>query len=167
VAGVHEAHEAPLDPELRLQHALDLAYRYLGRRARTEAEVRRQLEDQLVDPDTVEDAVAELVRAGYYRGMVVHRVVPGFVTQFGAPFGDGFGGPPGRSPLRCETSPVTYEARCVGVALSGRDTGSSQLFVTHGLFPHLDGGYALIGTASGPWAAFVDGNLIRDVTVRQ
>jgi len=63
VAGVHEAHEAPLDPELRLQHALDLAYRYLGRRARTEAEVRRQLEDQLVDPDTLEDAVAELVRA--------------------------------------------------------------------------------------------------------
>jgi cyclophilin family peptidyl-prolyl cis-trans isomerase len=110
--------------------------------------------------------VVELVRAGYYRGMVVHRVVPGFVTQFGAPFGDGFGGPPGRSPLRCETSPITYEPLRVGVALSGRDTGSSQLFVTHGLFPHLDGGYALIGTATGPWAAFVDGDLIREVTVR-
>ena len=66
MAGPHEeASEAPLDPELRLQHALDLAYRYLGRRARTEAEVRRQLEDRLVPPDTVEDAVAELVRAGY------------------------------------------------------------------------------------------------------
>ena len=57
--------EAPLDPEQRLQHALDLAYRYLGRRARTEAEVRRRLEDELVDAATVEDAVAELVRAGY------------------------------------------------------------------------------------------------------
>ncbi len=56
---------APLDPELRRQHALDLAYRYLGRRARTEAEVRRHLEDRLVPGDTVEDAVAELVRAGY------------------------------------------------------------------------------------------------------
>ncbi len=65
MAGPREAPEAPLDPELRLQHALDLAYRYLGRRARTEAEVRRQLEDRLVDPDTIEDAVAELVRAGY------------------------------------------------------------------------------------------------------
>jgi len=122
-----------------------------------------------LDPDLAPVTVArvvELVRGGYYRGMVVHRVVPGFVTQFGAPFGDGFGGPPGRSPLRCETSPVTYEALRVGVALSGRDTGSSQLFVTHGLFPHLDGGYALIGTASGPWAAFVDGDLIREVTVR-
>ena len=53
------------DPQARLQHALDLAYRYLGRRARTEAEVRRRLEDELVDAATVEDAVAELVRAGY------------------------------------------------------------------------------------------------------
>lgn len=110
--------------------------------------------------------VVELVRAGYYRGMVVHRVVPGFVTQFGAPYGDGFGGPPGRAPLRCETSPVAFEPLRVGIALSGRDTGSSQLFVTHGHFPHLDGSYALIGAATGPWAAFVDGDLIHDVTIR-
>ena len=67
MAGDHGARdpEALLDPEQRLQHALDLAYRYLGRRARTEAEVRRRLEDELVDAATVEDAVAELVRAGY------------------------------------------------------------------------------------------------------
>jgi cyclophilin family peptidyl-prolyl cis-trans isomerase len=121
--------------------------------------------DPAIAPVTVA-RVVELVRSGYYRGMVVHRVVPGFVTQFGAPFGDGFGGPPGRAPLRCETSPIAFDPLRVGVALSGRDTGSSQLFVTHGVFPHLDGNYALIGTASGPWAAFVDGDLIREVTVR-
>jgi len=57
--------EAGLDPELRLQHALDLAYRHLGRRARTEAEVRRHLGDRLVEPDTIEDAVRELTRSGY------------------------------------------------------------------------------------------------------
>lgn len=122
-----------------------------------------------LDPELAPVTVArvvELVRSGYYRGMVVHRVVPGFVTQFGAPYGDGFGGPPGRPPLRCETSPVTFERLRIGVALSGRDTGSSQLFVTHGHFPHLDGNYALIGAAEGPWAAFVDGDVIREVTIR-
>jgi len=109
----------------------------------------------------------ELARAGYYNGMVVHRVVPGFVTQFGAPFGDGYGGPPGKPALRCETSPLQFEPLRVGVALAGRDTGSSQIFVMHGRAPHLDGQYALVGSATGPWAAFVDGDLIRKVTVRQ
>jgi cyclophilin family peptidyl-prolyl cis-trans isomerase len=107
----------------------------------------------------------ELARSGYYDRMVVHRVVAGFVTQFGAPFGDGSGGPEGKPPLRCETSPLPFEAMTVGVALAGRDTGSSQLFVMHGRFPHLDGRYALVGTASGPWAAFVDGDLIQRTRV--
>jgi cyclophilin family peptidyl-prolyl cis-trans isomerase len=110
--------------------------------------------------------IVELARAGYYRGMVVHRVAHGFVTQLGAPYGDGFGGPPGKPPLRCETSPLPFEPLSVGMALSGRDTGSSQIFVMHARSPHLDGGYALIGTASGPWAAFVDGDIVREVKVR-
>jgi cyclophilin family peptidyl-prolyl cis-trans isomerase len=111
--------------------------------------------------------VAALARAGYYDGMVVHRVAPGFVTQFGAPFGDGYGGPPGKPALRCETSPLPFEPLRVGVALAGRDTGSSQLFVMHARAPHLDGQYALVGAAAGPWAAFVDGDIIRKVTVRE
>ena len=57
--------EPALDPELRLQHALDLAYRHLGRRARTVAEVRAHLEDKLVEAETVERALVELERAGY------------------------------------------------------------------------------------------------------
>jgi cyclophilin family peptidyl-prolyl cis-trans isomerase len=109
--------------------------------------------------------VVDLARAGYYDGMVVHRVDPGFVTQFGAPFGDGFGGPEGRPSVRCETSPLPFASLSVGVALDGRDTGSSQLFVMHGRYPHLDGQYALVGTATGPWAAFVDGDRIQRVKV--
>ena len=35
--------------EERLQHALDLAYRYLGRRDRTVLEVRRHLEGKIYD----------------------------------------------------------------------------------------------------------------------
>ena len=109
--------------------------------------------------------IVELAKSGYYAGLVVHRVVPGFVTQFGAPQGDGYGGPPEKPPLRCETSPLPFAPMRVGMALSGRDTGSSQLFVMHGRYPHLDGGYAWVGTATGPWAAFVDGDVIRKVDV--
>jgi peptidyl-prolyl cis-trans isomerase B (cyclophilin B) len=121
--------------------------------------------DPALAPVAVTRAI-ELARAGYYDGMVVHRVVPGFVTQFGAPQGDGFGGAPGKPAMRCETGPLSFVPLAVGVALAGRDTGSSQLFVTHARTPHLDGSYSVIGTATGEWAAFVDGDVIRKVTVQ-
>ncbi len=54
-----------LDPGLRLQHALDVSYRYLGRRARTVVELRRHLEAKRVEPATVDAAVAELQEQGY------------------------------------------------------------------------------------------------------
>ena len=57
--------ESALDRELRFQHALDLAYRHLGRRSRTVAEVRRHLEDKLVEPELAEAALVELERTGY------------------------------------------------------------------------------------------------------
>jgi regulatory protein len=57
--------ERALDPEARLQHALDLSYRYLGYRDRTVLEVRRHLESKRVEPDTIEQAVAELQEQGY------------------------------------------------------------------------------------------------------
>jgi cyclophilin family peptidyl-prolyl cis-trans isomerase len=108
--------------------------------------------------------VADLAREGFYNGIVVHRVVPGFVVQFGDPGADGFGGP-GRAPLRCETTPLPYGAFDVGVALAGRDTGSSQLFVTLARYPNLDQEYALIGRAEGEWNAVAEGDIIREVRV--
>jgi regulatory protein len=57
--------ERALDPEARLQHALDLSYRYLGFRDRTVLEVRRHLESKRVEPDTIEQTVAELAELGY------------------------------------------------------------------------------------------------------
>ena len=111
--------------------------------------------------------IADLARSGYYDGLVVHRVVPGFVAQFGAPQGDGFGGPPGKPALRCETSPLPFVPLSVGVALAGRDTGSSQIFVTAGRYPHLDGQYAQLGTAGGPWTSLAEGDVIRKVTLTE
>jgi len=104
-----------------------------------------------------------LARQGFYKGLLMHRVVPGFVAQFGDPGGDGYGG--SGSLLRCETSPVPFGALDVGVALAGRDTGSSQLFVTLARYPHLDGEYARVGHAEGDWAAVAEGDVIREVKV--
>jgi regulatory protein len=52
-------------PHDRLQHALDTAYRFLGRRDRTVAEVRERLEADAIDPEVVDEAIAELTRQGY------------------------------------------------------------------------------------------------------
>ena len=106
-----------------------------------------------------------LARAGFYRGVVVHRVVPAFVVQLGDPGGDGYGG--SGSLLRCETSPVPFARLDVGVALAGRDTGSSQLFVALSRVPHLDGDYARIGQAAGDWDAVAEGDVINDVKVEE
>jgi cyclophilin family peptidyl-prolyl cis-trans isomerase len=114
--------------------------------------------DPALAPVTVE-RVTDLVESGFYDGIVFHRVVPGFVVQFGDPGGDGYGGA-GREPLRCETSPASFDARSVGVALAGRDTGSSQLFVTLAAYPHLDGDYPLIGRAGPGWERIAQGDII-------
>jgi cyclophilin family peptidyl-prolyl cis-trans isomerase/HEAT repeat protein len=119
--------------------------------------------DPALAPVAVTRAV-DLVRAGFYDGNAVHRVVPGFVAQFGDPQGDGYGGA-GKPALRCETSPVPFQTGVVGVALAGRDTGSSQLFVTLGPSPHLDGQYAVLGTAQGPWADIAEGDIINKARV--
>ena len=41
--------------------------------------------------------------------------------------------------------PLRIERGAVGMALSGKDTGGSQWFVTHSPQPHLDGGYTVFG----------------------
>ncbi|MEZ4260339.1 MAG: peptidylprolyl isomerase [Polyangiaceae bacterium] len=107
--------------------------------------------------------LAGLVRSGFYKGIVVHRVVPGFVAQLGDPDGDGYGG--SGTPLRCETSPVPFERLHVGMALAGRDTGSSQFFVTLARTPHLDGEYTRVGHAEGPWEELVEGDVVEDARV--
>ena len=85
----------------------------------------------------------DLARRGFYDGLTFHRVEPHFVVQGGCPRGDGNGGP--GYTLRCEISQRPYGRGAVGMALSGKDTGGSQFFITHSPQPHLDGGYTLFG----------------------
>jgi cyclophilin family peptidyl-prolyl cis-trans isomerase/HEAT repeat protein len=96
-------------------------------------------------PLTVDNFI-RLARANYFNGLAVHRVVPNFVMQDGDPRGDGNGGPGWE--IRCEINFLSYERGAVGMALSGKDTGGSQWFVTHSPQPHLDGGYTVFGRVS-------------------
>jgi cyclophilin family peptidyl-prolyl cis-trans isomerase/HEAT repeat protein len=72
-----------------------------------------------------------------------HRVVPDFVLQAGCPRGDGYGG--SDRTIRCEINRRRFIAGTLGMALSGKDTGSSQFFLTHSDQPHLDGRYTVFG----------------------
>ncbi len=89
------------------------------------------------------NAVLELIDRGFFDGTSWHRVVPDFVVQGGDPRGDGWGGP--GFTLRDEVNRRRYEIGTVGMALSGPDTGGSQLFITLGPQPHLDGTYTVFG----------------------
>jgi cyclophilin family peptidyl-prolyl cis-trans isomerase len=60
---------------------------------------------------------------------------------------------------------VAFGPLDVGVALAGRDTGSSQVFVTLARSPRLDGQYAWVGRADGDWDAVAEGDVIRSATV--
>lgn len=84
-----------------------------------------------------------LAKKGYFRNHTFHRVVPDFVVQGGDPRGDGNGGP--GYAIRCEVNHRPYKRGVVGMALSGKDTGGSQFFVTAAPQPHLDGRYTAFG----------------------
>jgi cyclophilin family peptidyl-prolyl cis-trans isomerase/HEAT repeat protein len=108
-------------------------------------------------PLTVDNFI-KLARRGYFNGLAVHRVVPNFVMQDGDPRGDGSGGPGWT--IRCEMNMVPYDRGAVGMALSGKDTGGSQWFVTHSRQPHLDGGYTVFGKVNDADMKVVD-NIVR------
>lgn len=93
-------------------------------------------------PMTVDNFI-QLARKGYYDGLTFMRVVPNFVIQGGDPRGDMNGGPGYQ--IRDEINLRPYLTGAVGMALSGKDTGGSQFFITHSPQPHLDGGYTVFG----------------------
>jgi HEAT repeat protein/cyclophilin family peptidyl-prolyl cis-trans isomerase len=93
-------------------------------------------------PLTTENFV-RLARAGFFKGLRFHRVVPDFVVQGGDPRGDGEGGP-GHT-IRDELNQRPYLRGTVGMALDWRDTGGSQFFITLSPQPHLDARYTVFG----------------------
>jgi regulatory protein len=53
------------DPERELERAIELGYRAVGYRERTVAELRTFLERKRVEPEAIDEAVAELTTAGF------------------------------------------------------------------------------------------------------
>jgi cyclophilin family peptidyl-prolyl cis-trans isomerase/HEAT repeat protein len=114
------------------------------------------------------DNFIQLAKRGYFDGFTFHRVVPNFVIQDGDPRGDGNGGPGYQ--IRCEINEVPYDRAAVGMALSGKDTGGSQWFVTHSPQPHLDGGYTVFGRVVAGMEVvdrIVRGDVIRSIVISQ
>jgi cyclophilin family peptidyl-prolyl cis-trans isomerase len=114
------------------------------------------------------DNFVQLAKRGYFDGISFHRIVPNFVIQDGDPRGDGNGGPGYQ--IRCEINTVPYDRAALGMALSGKDTGGSQWFVTHSPQPHLDGGYTVFGRVVAGMEvvdSIVRGDVIRSIVIRQ
>lgn len=112
------------------------------------------------------DSFITLARRGYFNGLTFHRVVPNFVIQGGDPRGDGEGGPGYQ--IRCEVNMQPYGRGALGMALSGKDTGGSQFFITHSPQPHLDGGYTVFGQVTSGMAAvdrIVRGDVISRIVI--
>lgn len=84
-----------------------------------------------------------LVKQNFYKDLVFHRVVPGFVIQAGDPTATGWGGP--GYDIISEFSDTDFNIGYVGMASAGKDTESSQFFIMQGSYPHLDGRYTLFG----------------------
>jgi cyclophilin family peptidyl-prolyl cis-trans isomerase/HEAT repeat protein len=93
-------------------------------------------------PMTVDNFV-QLSKKGFYNGLTFMRVVPDFVVQGGDPRGDTNGGP--EYQIRDEINLHDYMSGTLGMALSGKDTGGSQFFISLSPQPHLDGGYTVFG----------------------
>jgi peptidylprolyl isomerase len=88
--------------------------------------------------------IRELVRKGFYDGLVFHRVIEGFMAQTGDPLGNGTGGSGTKIPAEFSRQP--FERGTVGMARS-RDpnSGDSQFFICFAPAPFLNGQYTVWG----------------------
>ena len=91
------------------------------------------------------DRIKELVREGFYDGVVFHRVIPGFMAQGGDPTGTGMSG--SKKPnLKAEFSKEKHvRGVCSMARTSDPNSANSQFFVCFGDATFLDGQYTVWG----------------------
>jgi peptidyl-prolyl cis-trans isomerase B (cyclophilin B) len=92
--------------------------------------------DAKTAPVTVNNFVF-LAKAGYYRCVIFHRVIPGFMDQTGDPTGTGTGGPgytiADEYPAKAANAADQYPVGSVAMANTGAaHTGGSQFFIVTG-----------------------------------
>jgi len=81
----------------------------------------------------------------FYDGVIIHRVVDGFMIQTGDPTGTGGGGPGFVLLDEFDKSLKHGKSGLLSMANRGPNTGSSQFFVTVAPTPHLDGKHVIFG----------------------
>jgi peptidylprolyl isomerase len=88
--------------------------------------------------------IKELVRQGFYDGVVFHRVIEGFMAQTGDPTGTGTGG--SGQKLKAEFSRENHMRGTVSMARPGDVNGAdSQFFICLAEARYLDGQYTIWG----------------------
>lgn len=96
-------------------------------------------------PNTVQNFI-DLVQRGFYKDMIFHRVVAGFVIQTGDPTGTGRGGSEKTIKLEIHPDLKHDSAGIVGMARTpDPDSATSQFYITLAPTPQLDGKYAVFG----------------------
>jgi peptidylprolyl isomerase len=88
--------------------------------------------------------IKELVRDGFYNGIVFHRVIDGFMAQTGCPHGTGTGG--SGQKLKAEFNPEPHVRGTVSMARAqSPDSGDSQFFICFDDARFLDKQYTVWG----------------------
>ena len=106
-----------------------------------------------LNPDEAPITVAnfrELVKKGFYDGLIFHRVISGFMIQGGDPTGTGMGGADknikGEFAMNGVQNNISHKRGVISMARSQNpNSASSQFFIMHKDGPFLDGQYAAFG----------------------
>lgn len=130
---------------------------YLLKRGRVKQKGYARLETSLGElvlelyPEYAPKAVWNFIRLaqkGYYDGISFHRNIRNFMIQGGDPTGTGRGGSSiwGKNFEDEFLSPLKHDSRGVlSMANKGKNTNSSQFFLTYRKTPHLDGKHTIFG----------------------
>ena len=90
--------------------------------------------------------IAELANAGFYDGVVFHRVIPGFMAQGGDPTGTGMHGSPNHANLEQEFSKEPHvRGTCSMARAQSPNSANSQFFICFEDARFLDGQYTVWG----------------------
>ena len=102
-----------------------------------------------IAPNTVNNFIS-LIKKKFFDGLILHRVISGFMIQGGCPKGIGTGGPgygiKGEFLSNSFKNDLKHEEGVISMARSSEpDSAGSQFFIMHKDSLHLDGSYAAFG----------------------
>ncbi|KAI1868395.1 hypothetical protein JX265_007218 [Neoarthrinium moseri] len=150
-----------LTPETSSERALLSDEEYMLKPKRIKQKGYARIETNLGDlnielqPEFAPKAVWNFVRLaqkGYYKGVSFHRNIRNFMLQGGDPSGTGRGGESiwGKNFADEFEGPNTHDARGVlSMANKGKNTNSSQFFITYRPVKHLDRKHTIFGKVVG------------------